>query len=90
VIVCETGQNASVVMATALLCKYFQANGSSMDRIETHTSDVALSKSSIRQRLQFIQFHHPMAQPPRRLMKELNNFLLGRGRPQEDDDDDAG
>lgn len=88
VVVCETGQDASAVVATALLCRYFQATGSSSNSSGGGGGDVAHSKSSIRQRLQFIQFHHPMAQPPRRLMKELNNFLLGPAKSQEDEDDD--
>lgn len=77
VFLCETGQDASVVMATAVLCKFFRADGSSMEPLTPEDSPESLSKSSIRQRLMFIQFYHPMAQPPRRLLKELNNYFFG-------------
>lgn len=77
IIICDTGNDASVIMATALLCKYFQPNGSNFEPVESTSTAIEHSKLTIRQRLLFIQCHNPMAQPPRRLLKELNNYFLG-------------
>ena len=75
VVACEGGDEASAAVAAAALVAFHDAN---LRRLRDPSSlPAAISKERVRAQFQRLQQYTFCAQPPRRLMKQLNIFFVG-------------
>ncbi|KAF5327747.1 hypothetical protein D9619_004843 [Psilocybe cf. subviscida] len=75
-IVCETGRDLSVGVALVALQLFFTDDGSFVPQDRDSNDDVAISKSSIRTRLEWLIASRPQANPSRATLKRVNEYLL--------------
>jgi tRNA A64-2'-O-ribosylphosphate transferase len=73
-IVCENGKDASIAVALALLCLFFDGQGQLMRKHSTTHID----KTFIRGRLGWISTALPDANPNRASLQSVNSFLMER------------
>lgn len=74
-IACETGKDASVGVALAMLQRFFDDEGKYKDGPGI-SREAVVTKQSIRTRLQWIISSRPQANPSRATLKRVNEFLL--------------
>jgi tRNA A64-2'-O-ribosylphosphate transferase len=75
-IACENGKDASIAVALALLCLFFDDQGQVMNKQNT----VRIDKAFIRRRLGWISTALPDANPNRATLQSVNSFLMDRPR----------
>jgi tRNA A64-2'-O-ribosylphosphate transferase len=74
VVACESGKNASIGVALALLCLFFDAQG----QLTSKQSEVRIDKAFIRGRLGWISTALPDANPNRATLQSVNSYLMDR------------
>lgn len=81
-VTCDTGRNLAVGTALALLCLFYDAEGtmpSHTESLDTPSGNVnsTINKTMIKQRLSWIMVCVPDASPSRATLQSVNAFLMG-------------
>jgi tRNA A64-2'-O-ribosylphosphate transferase len=74
VVACESGKDASIGVALALLCLFFDAQG----QLTSKQNEQRIDKAFIRGRLGWISTALPDANPNRATLQSVNSYLMDR------------
>ncbi|KUJ19749.1 tRNA a64-2'-o-ribosylphosphate transferase-like protein [Mollisia scopiformis] len=77
VIACESGKDLAIGAALAILCLFFDGQGS---LVEGQEGTASIDKAFIRSRLGWISTSMPDTNPSRATLQSVNSFLMGRPR----------